>query len=108
MKHFETQLPRPDFSSFLILEMDFFLVILQHHLTFQALCPLAHWPFFLIFIFIHVYGCLNVCTCTACMQCPQRPGDDTGSPGTGVTDGCKSTYGCWEPDPDLLISNLVS
>jgi hypothetical protein len=27
---------------------------------------------------------------------------DIGSPGTGVIDGCKPPYVCWEPQPVLL------
>ena len=30
------------------------------------------------------------------MQCPQRPEKATEFPGTGVTDGCEPTCGCWE------------
>ena len=30
------------------------------------------------------------------MQCPQRPEKATEFPGTGVTDGCDPTCGCWE------------
>lgn len=30
-----------------------------------------------------------------------------GSPGTGVTDGYKQPYRCWEPDPRLLEEDSV-
>jgi hypothetical protein len=33
--------------------------------------------------------CLHVCLGTVCMQCPQRPVEGAGVPGTGVTDGCE-------------------
>jgi hypothetical protein len=26
---------------------------------------------------------------------PQKPEEDSGSPGTGVTDGCEPPCGCW-------------
>lgn len=33
--------------------------------------------------------------CSMCVWCPQRLGERVGSPGTKVTNGCKSLCGCW-------------
>lgn len=33
--------------------------------------------------------------CTTCVWCPQRLGERVESPGTKVTNGCKSLCGCW-------------
>lgn len=35
--------------------------------------------------------------CIMCIQCPQRSEEDTGSPGTGVTEDCEPLCGCSEP-----------
>lgn len=40
-----------------------------------------------------------------CMAVPQEI--RRGSPGTGVTDGYKQPYRCWEPDPRLLEEDSV-
>ena len=37
----------------------------------------------------------------------QRPRDDVRSPGTRVTGGCKSPYGCWESNPGPFEEQLV-
>ena len=50
---------------------------------------------FYLFIFLHV--CVSVCMCvtapTMSLQCPQRPEEGVGFPGTGVTDHFKLPRG---------------
>lgn len=41
---------------------------------------------FIIFFWVWLF-CLLVCLYTMCIHCPQRPKEDIGSPGTGVTGG---------------------
>jgi hypothetical protein len=41
---------------------------------------------FLGFVLLYTYGCFTSYLCITHMQCPQKPGEDIGSPGTGVTD----------------------
>ena len=43
-----------------------------------------------------------MCMCTMCMQYLRKPEEGTRSSGTGVTDGCESLCGCWEPNTGLL------
>ena len=46
--------------------------------------------------------CLHVCLWTTCMQCPWRPEQGVGSPGTEVTNGCEPPCGCWALSWHLL------
>jgi len=41
-----------------------------------------------VFSSMHVYH--------ARAQCPPRPEEGTGTPGTGVADGCEASGRCWE------------
>ena len=50
---------------------------------------------------------LNVCLCTTCMQCPQRPEEGSKSLGTGVIGSCEPPCRCWEPNSGLLEEKLV-
>lgn len=43
------------------------------------------------------------CTCGACGGRKRAPG----APGTGVTDGCEPSCGCWESSPDPLPQQPV-
>lgn len=45
---------------------------------------------------------LNVCLFTTHIQCQRGPEKGIRSLGTGVTEGCRPPYGCWEPSPGLL------
>lgn len=48
--------------------------------------------------------------CTSVHQCiwyPQRLEDGTGSPGTGVADGCEPICGCCESNPGSLEDQSV-
>ena len=49
--------------------------------------------------------CLYVYLCTMCMECPHRPEEDAGSPGTGVTDGYEPWSWRWELNPGLCKSS---
>lgn len=50
-------------------------------------------------------ACMSVCHMQAVPEGARREG--IGSPGTGVTDGYKQPYRCWEPDPRLLEEDSV-
>lgn len=52
--------------------------------------------------FMRMLFCLNVCACTKCIQCPQRPEEGFGSSETGIADGYLLPRRCWEPNPGLL------
>ena len=39
---------------------------------------------------------LHIHLCTMCVQCPQRPEEDIGFPGTGITDVCELLCRWWE------------
>ena len=49
----------------------------------------------------------TVCRHTHCVWCPQRLEDGTGSPETGVADGCEPTCGCCESNPGSLEEQSV-
>lgn len=40
-------------------------------------------------------------------MCLWKWGELIGSPGPGVSDGCESTCGCWEPNPGPLQEQKV-
>lgn len=42
-----------------------------------------------------------------CMQYPQRPEQDTGSSGTGITNDCEVLCGCWKPKPGPLQEKTI-
>ena len=39
---------------------------------------------------------------------PVEPEEGTGSPGTGVTDGCEPSCGCWKLNPGSVQEEPVS
>jgi hypothetical protein len=41
------------------------------------------------------------------LQCPQGPEEGIRSPGIGVTNGYKLSYGCWEHNPGFLKEQSV-
>lgn len=57
------------------------------------------WDLFISFYVC--FGCMYVCSLCECwISMPLRRGH--WSPGTGVTEGCESPSGCWEPHPGPL------
>ena len=46
--------------------------------------------------------CLSVCSCVTGTCGGQRK--DAGSWGTGVTDGCELSWGCWESNPASILT----
>lgn len=53
--------------------------------------------FFQRFSYFHfrcMFKCLPVYLCTACVQCPLRPGQDVKTPGSGFTGNCEPLCGC--------------
>lgn len=49
----------------------------------------GHWQVLLY----HTQGPGSGRSVTASVQCPQRPGEDIGAPGIGVTGGCEPPHG---------------
>lgn len=58
--------------------------------------------YLLLILCIWVF-CLLVCLCASGMQCPQRPGWNVGSPGTGVTDRCELLFWYWALNLDTVL-----
>ena len=56
-------------------------------LTVTVLCKEIFLYFCPVNMFIFTY--MSAYVCTVCMHYSQGPGDGVGSPGIGVTDGCK-------------------
>jgi hypothetical protein len=70
-------------------------VCLSHNLFFVSfekfIFTLCIWMFY-----------LNVCLCTTCVQCSQRPEEGMGSPGIIVKTNCELPCGCSESSPGPL------
>lgn len=47
------------------------------------------------------------CQHTVCVRCSRRAEEGTGSPGSGVSDGCELPWCCWEPNLGLLKGQQV-
>ena len=52
--------------------------------------------------------CQHVCMYTVYAWYPQRPEEDIGSPGTGVTDGCEPPCGSWKLNLGPLDSTAIA
>jgi hypothetical protein len=62
------------------------------------MCSLSHSTSFMSFSFYYFicvggcFSCLYVCMYCTCGWCLERPEEEIGSPGTGVTDGCEPPW----------------
>jgi hypothetical protein len=56
----------------------------------DSLLPPPH--FYCIYMDIYIF--INVSP--VCAWCPEMPEEGFGCPGTGITDGCELSCGCWE------------
>jgi hypothetical protein len=56
-----------------------------------AIDPLLSSSCFILFCIVCAWVSMCMCVCVTCVQAPEEmPGESVGSPGAGVTGGCKS------------------
>jgi hypothetical protein len=60
-----------------------------------------------IFTFMCTSVCLLICVYITCILCPQKPEEDVGCPGTGVTGGGELLCECWDTNPGPLKEHPV-
>lgn len=58
--------------------------------------------------YVYVCACLSTCMYTRCLQEPEEARIGTRSAGTGITDGFRASYGCWQLTLDPLWEPYVT